>query len=61
MCRAVRVVRSGEMGSVRASRYFSVPRGTMERYVNDTSRSPEELVTVHLGVLHNNGKKDPMD
>jgi hypothetical protein len=26
-----------------------VPRGTLERYVKDTSRSPEELVDVHLG------------
>ena len=49
MCRAVRVVRSGEMGYLKASKYFSVPRGTLERYVKDTSRSPEELVNVHLG------------
>jgi len=49
MCRAVRVVRSGEMGYLRASKYFSVPRGTLERYMKDTSRSPEELVDVHLG------------
>jgi hypothetical protein len=49
MCRAVRVVRSGEVGYLRASKYFSVPRGTLERYVKDTSRSPEELVDVHLG------------
>jgi len=54
MCRAVRVVRSGEMGYFRASKYFSVPRGTLERCVKDTSRSPEELVNVDLGrtVLH---------
>ena len=26
MCRAVRVVRSGDTGYLRASRYFSVPR-----------------------------------
>jgi hypothetical protein len=26
-----------------------VPTGTLERYVKDTSRSPEELVKVHLG------------
>ena len=44
-----RVVRSGDMGYVRASRYFSVPTGTLERYVTDTSRSPEELVYVLLG------------
>jgi hypothetical protein len=48
MCRAVRVVRSGEMSCLRASKYFSVPRGNLERYVKDTSRSPEELVNVHL-------------
>jgi hypothetical protein len=41
MCRAVRVVRNGEMGYLRASKYFSVPRGTLERYVKDISRSPE--------------------
>jgi hypothetical protein len=34
---------------LRASKYFAVPRGTLERYVKDTSRSPEELVNVHLG------------
>jgi len=48
MCRAVRVVRSGETGYLRASKYFSVPRGTLERYVKDTSLSPEELVNVHV-------------
>jgi len=37
------------MGKLRASKYFSVPRGTLERYVKDTSRSPEELVNLHLG------------
>jgi hypothetical protein len=26
-----------------------VSRGTLEKYVKDTSRSPEELVNVHLG------------
>jgi hypothetical protein len=49
MCRAVRVVRSGDTGYLRASKYFSVPRGTLERYVKDTSRSSEDLVNVHLG------------
>jgi hypothetical protein len=48
-CRAIRVVRSGEMSHFRASKYFSVPGGTLERYVKDTSRSPKELVNVHLG------------
>jgi len=49
MYRAVRVARSGDTGYLRASKYFSVPRGTLERYVKDTSRSPEGLVNVHLG------------
>jgi hypothetical protein len=58
------------MGYFRASKYFSVLRGTLERCVKDSSRSPEELVIVHLGrtvlpselektcgVLHNHGPK----
>jgi hypothetical protein len=32
----------------RASKYFFVRRGTLERYVKDISRSPEELVNVNL-------------
>jgi hypothetical protein len=49
MCRAVKVVRSGGTEYLRASKHFSVPRGTLERYVKDTTRSPEELVYVDLG------------
>jgi len=49
MCRAVRVVRSGETGYLKASKYYSVPTRTLERYVKDTSLSPEELVNVHVG------------
>jgi len=37
------------MGYLKGSKYSSVPRGTLERYVKDTSRSPEELGNVHLG------------
>jgi hypothetical protein len=48
MGRAVRVVGSGEMGYLRVSIYFSVQRGTLERYVKDRSLSPEEQVNVHL-------------
>jgi len=48
MCRAVRVVTIGEVGYLEASKYFSVPGGTLERYVKDTSHSPEELVNVHV-------------
>jgi hypothetical protein len=49
LCRAVSVVTSGDTGYLRASKYFSVLRRTLERYVKDISRSPEELVNVHLG------------
>jgi hypothetical protein len=47
MCRAVRVVRSGDTGYFRASKYFSVPRANSGEV--PTSPSPEELVNVHLG------------
>ena len=39
------------MGYLRASKYFSVPRGTLDTFVKDTSLSVEELVNVlvHVG------------
>ena len=37
------------MGYLKASKYFSVSTGTIERYVKNTSRSPEELANVNLG------------
>jgi len=49
MCRAMRAVTSGDTDYLRTSKYFSVPRGTLERYVKNTTRSPEELVYVNLG------------
>jgi len=49
MYRAVRAVRSGSTGYLRVSKYFSVPRGTLERYVKDKTPSPEELVYMNLG------------
>ena len=49
MCRAISVVSNLEMGYLRSSKYFSVLRGTLERYVKDTSRSPKEIVNVYLG------------
>jgi hypothetical protein len=48
MCHAVRVVRSGEMSYLRASKYVSVQRGTLEMHVKHTSLSTEKLVYVHL-------------
>jgi len=47
MCHAVRVVRSGDTGYFRASKYFSVPRAISGEV--PISPSPEELVNVHLG------------
>jgi hypothetical protein len=41
MCHAVRVVRSGDVDCLRASKYFSLPRGNLEEYVKVTYRSPE--------------------
>ena len=37
------------MGYLRASKYFSVPTGTLERYVKDTSRTVGELLNVNFG------------
>ena len=45
MCRAAEVARSGEMGYLKASKYFSALKVTLE----NISRSPEEPVNVHLG------------
>jgi len=49
MCCDVRFVGSGDTVYLGATKYISVRRGTLERYVKDTSPSPEELVHVHLG------------
>jgi len=48
-CLAVSVLRNGGTGYLRVPKYFAVPRETPERYVEDTSRSAEELVNVYLG------------
>jgi len=34
---------------LRASKYFSVSKGTLDKYVKDTFRSSDELANVHLG------------
>jgi hypothetical protein len=49
MCRAVRVVRSGEMGYLRASKYSSGPTETLETYEKETSLSLEKLVNTIAG------------
>lgn len=49
MVRAIHCVRSGEMGYLKASKYFQIPKRSLERYVKDKNRTPEELVGVCLG------------
>jgi hypothetical protein len=49
MCRAVKVVRSLQVDYFNASKYFSLPKGILDRYVKDTACSAEKLVNVHLG------------
>jgi hypothetical protein len=49
MVKAVKAVRTGEMGYKRASKYFEVPKGTLERYVKTHEKTPETLVEVRLG------------
>jgi hypothetical protein len=49
MCRATRALRIGEMGSLRASNYFYVRRGSLERFLKDPSLSPEEVVNGNIG------------
>jgi hypothetical protein len=49
MTRAIRSVRAGQMGYKRAAKQFNVPKGALERYVKDNTKSLEELVQVNLG------------
>ena len=49
MCRAVRIVRSGDTGCLRISKSFLCRELTLERFVKGTFRSSEETVNVHLG------------
>jgi len=36
---AIKAIRNREMGSYKASRFFSVPQTTLERYVKDQQKS----------------------
>ena len=49
MIRAVTCVRNGEMGYLKASKLFEVPKRSLERYVKDKTCTPVELVGIHLG------------
>ena len=41
---AIEAIRNKEMGSYKASRVFTVPQTTLERYVKDRQKSPIETV-----------------
>jgi hypothetical protein len=46
MVRAVNAVRDSEMGILKTSKKFSVPRATLEDYVNSRGKEAKALVAV---------------
>ncbi|VEN44176.1 unnamed protein product, partial [Callosobruchus maculatus] len=48
MVNAVKAVRNKEMGYLKASKVFNVPKGTVERY-SKSDKNPEELVKLSIG------------
>ena len=46
---ALEDIRNKEMGSYKASRVFSLPQTTLERYVKDRQKSSREIVKTKLG------------
>ena len=46
---AIEAIRNKEMGSYKASRVFSLPQTTLERYVKDRQKSSREIVKTKLG------------
>ncbi|XP_072380823.1 uncharacterized protein [Diabrotica undecimpunctata] len=49
MIRAIRAVRGKEMGYLKASKLFAVPKSTLEDYVKQENKTPEQLVAVKIG------------
>lgn len=45
MIRAVAVVKNHEMGFLKASKMFNVPKSTLENYVNHPTKTCEDLVS----------------
>jgi len=41
---AIEATRNEEMGSYKASRVFSLPHATLQRYVTDRQKSPSETI-----------------
>ena len=46
---AIEAIMNKEMGSYEASRIFSVPQSTLERYVKDRKKSSSETVKTKMG------------
>ena len=46
---AIEAIRNKEIGSYKASRVFSVPQTTLERYVKDRQKSSSDTVKTKLG------------
>ncbi|KAG5866049.1 hypothetical protein JTB14_006422 [Gonioctena quinquepunctata] len=45
----INAVRSKEMGYLKASKLFAVPKTTLEDYVKQTTKTPDQLVAVSIG------------
>jgi hypothetical protein len=49
MVRAIKAVRGKEMGLLKASKMFSVPRATLKDYLNNRGKDAEALLTMRMG------------
>jgi hypothetical protein len=49
MVRAVKAVRDKEMGLLKASKMFTVPKASLKDYVNSRGEEVEHLVTMKMG------------
>ena len=49
MKEAVAAVKEKKMGYLKASKFYNVPRSTLENYVNHKSKSVEDLLSTKLG------------
>ncbi|KAJ8935949.1 hypothetical protein NQ314_012571 [Rhamnusium bicolor] len=49
MQRAIVAVRQQEMGTLKASKTFNVPRSTLQRSAKNVELDPEEAATIKLG------------
>jgi hypothetical protein len=47
---AIKAIRNREMGSYKASRFFSVPQTALERYVKTQQKSSSDTVETKLGM-----------